>query len=217
MFFAFKKEKEVIELIMQHVSKVEECLVTTRRAIEVYLTGDTSEAKALSHKVDNIETEADLITHTIRDKLYSGAYLPRIREDIHRLVESLDRVANAAETCSDFFLNQRPHIPESLKSLFLSAAQESLGIGAPLKDAVLCFLKGECPMEEIRHHSGAVGLKESAVDDIEWDLTKAIFTSPLEHSHKIHLKQCLNTIAEVSDRAEDAADQLELVTLKSVV
>jgi uncharacterized protein Yka (UPF0111/DUF47 family) len=31
----------------------------------------------------------------------------------------------------------------------------------------------------------------------------------------MHLRLCLDTIVEVSDRAEDAADQLELVTLKS--
>jgi uncharacterized protein Yka (UPF0111/DUF47 family) len=52
---------------------------------------------------------------------------------------------------------------------------------------------------------------------MEYDLTKNIFTSPLDHGHKIHLKQCLNSIVEVSDRAEDAGDQMELVTLKTVV
>ena len=55
------------------------------------------------------------------------------------------------------------------------------------------------------------------MDQIEWDITKKIFSSDLEYSHKIHLKLCLDTVVEVSDIAEDAADRLELVTLKSMV
>jgi uncharacterized protein Yka (UPF0111/DUF47 family) len=144
------------------------------------------------------------------------------------MVESIDKVANAGEACSNFFLNQRPKIPETLNSQFAAAVQESLGIVEPLKEAVLCFLRGDCNTDTIREFAKDVGKKESDVDKIEWDLTKAIFTSSLDHSHKMHLRLCLDTIVhkmhlrlcldtivEVSDRAEDAADQLELVTLKS--
>ncbi len=212
----FKKEKEVVGLITQHLDKVELCLSTALKTLRTYLKGDTSEAKALALEVDAIETQADLIGYDIRDKLYSGAYLPLLREDIYKLVEGIDKVANAAESCCDFFLNQRPAIPDELKSDFLVAIQESLGIIAPLKRSVLCFLKGQCPIEVVRADTKEVGVKESELDLIEWDLTRDIFTSSLDYSHKIHLKLCLDTIVEVSDRAEDAADQLELTTLKSM-
>jgi uncharacterized protein Yka (UPF0111/DUF47 family) len=55
------------------------------------------------------------------------------------------------------------------------------------------------------------------VDKLKWDLTKVIFTSSEDFAHQHHLKECLNHIVEVSDRAEDAGDQLELATLKSMV
>ncbi len=218
MFFEFKKEKEVIELVIKHVDAVEECITTGVKTLEVYLSGDIKEAKILARNVRSTESQADIIRHEIRDKLYSGAYLPRVREDIYKLVESIDKVANAGEACCDFFLNQRPSIPEELTPPFVAISQESLGIIDPLKLAVVCYLKGECKSDVVRGYSKEVGLQESVVDKSEWDLTKAIFTSPsLDFSHKIHLKQCLNTIAEVSDRAEDAADQLELVSLKTMV
>ena len=212
----FKKEKKVIELIINHIDKVEECLLTVVRTLQTYLDGDKRDAKTLCQEVDALETQADFIYHDIRNKLYSGAYLPLLKEEIYKLVESIDKVANAGEACCDFFLNQRPEIPDSLNSQFLAVIRESMGIVAPLKEAVLCFLNGECSIEVVRRHAKAVGLKESDVDKIEWDLTKAIFTSSLDYSHKIHLKLCLDTIVEVSDRAEDAAEQLELVTLKSM-
>ncbi|UCD31976.1 MAG: DUF47 domain-containing protein [Desulfobacterales bacterium] len=213
----FKKEKEVIELIEKHADKMEECLSKAIKTLEAYLDNNIDEAKILARETDKIELEADLIRHDIRDKLYSGAYMPLIREDIYKLVESIDMVANSAEKCCDFFLNQRPVIPDFLKTDYLEVIKESLGVSAPLKHAVLCYLKGICPIEVARQHSKEIGLIESSVDKMEWDITKKIFPSDLDYSHKIHLRLCLDTIVEVADLAEDAADRLELVTLKSMI
>jgi predicted phosphate transport protein (TIGR00153 family) len=213
----FKKEKEVIDLIEKHADKMEECLSTAIKTIQAYLKENIDEAKKLGRETDEIEAQADFIRHEVRNKLYYGAYMPLLREDIYKLVESFDMVANSAEKCCDFFLNQRPVIPDFLKLEYLEAVKESLGVSAPLKHALLCYLKGLCPIEVSRQHARDIGLLESKVDQIEWDVTKKIFSSDLEYSHKIHLKLCLDTIVEVSDIAEDAADRLELVTLKSMV
>lgn len=213
----FKKEKEVIELILKHLDLVEDSLKTGIRTIEFYLDDNISEAKVLGRKVRSEESEADIVRYEIRDKLYSGAYLPLLREDIYKLIESIDKVANAGEACCDFFLNQRPKIPAEMKPHFLAVAQESLGIIDNLKLAVLCYFKGECKIETVREHTKEIGLQESRVDKLEWDLTKAIFTSSMDFAHQLHLRHCLESIVEVSDRAEDAGDQLELATLKSMV
>jgi predicted phosphate transport protein (TIGR00153 family) len=216
MMKLFKKEKEVSELISKFLDEVEKCLKTSDRTIQAYLYDSVKEAKYLAREVREIETQVDVVKYDIRDKLYSGAYLPLIREDIYKLVESIDKVANAAEACCDFFLNQRPSIPDDLKPQFSTVGRESTGVIDPLQRAVKCFLKKKCPMETVRQFSQEVGLMESDVDKSEWDLTKAIFISSMDFSHKIHLKHCLDSIVEISDRAEDAADQLELAALKSM-
>jgi predicted phosphate transport protein (TIGR00153 family) len=141
--------------------------------------------------------------------------LPRIREDIYNLVESIDKVCNAAEACCDFFLDQRPEIPEGMKPQFLHMAQESFGILGPLKEGMVNYLERGGKIKVIREKAKQVGIKESDVDKIEWDLTREIFTSSLDWGHKVHLKLCLDLIVEISDRAEDAADQLELAVIKS--
>ena len=214
----FKKEKEVVKLILKHLDMVEEAIKSGIKTIDYYLDDNISEAKVWARKTRSIESDADIIRYGIRDKLYSGAYLPLLREDIYKLIESVDKVGNAGEACSDFFLNQRPLIPDEMKPHFLAIAQESLGIIDPLKLAVLCYFKGECKIEVVREHTKEVGMQESRVDKLEWDLTKEIFISTsLDFAHKHHLKNCLDAIVEVSDRAEDACDQLELATLKSMV
>ena len=213
----FKKEKEVIELILKHLDLVEDAMKTGINTVENYLENNISEAKELARKVRSLESEADVVRYETRDKLYSGAYLPLLREDIYKLIESIDKVANAGEATCDFFLNQRPVIPDELKPAFFEVVKESLGIIDNLKLAVLCYFKGECKIEVVREHTKEVGMQESRVDKLEWDLTKAILTSPMDLANKLHLRLCLESIVEISDRAEDAGDQLELATLKSMV
>ena len=211
----FKREKEVIDLIRQHVKKVADCLVTSDEVTDTYISGDIKTAKGLARQAAALESDADLIRYDIRDKLYSGAYMPILREDIYKLVESIDKVANAAEACCDFFLNQRPVIPKEFSTEFRAVCKASLGSIQALEPAVNSYLIGSPTIDAVREHTRKVGLIESDVDKLEWDLTKAIFISELEYSHKLHLKRCLDAIVEVSDRAEDTADHLILVTLKS--
>jgi len=213
----FKKEKEVIELILKHLDVIEDVIKSGLKTIEFYLDANISEAKVWARKTRSTESEADLIRYEIRDKLYLGAYLPLLREDIYKLVESIDKVGNAAEACSDFFLNQRPLVPDEMKPHFLEVGKESLGVIDSLKLAILCYFRGDCKLETVRDHTRELGLQESRVDKLEWDLTKEIFNCELDFAHQLHLKLCLNSIVEVSDRAEDAGDQLELATLKSLV
>ena len=115
----FKREKEVIALILKHLNTAEECLKTAMETVETYLKGQIPEAKSLALKVDGIETQNDYIRYDIRDKLDSGANLPMIRGDIYNVVERIDKVCDAAEACCDFFPDQRPEIPEVLKPQFL--------------------------------------------------------------------------------------------------
>jgi predicted phosphate transport protein (TIGR00153 family) len=221
----FRKESEVIDLILKHLNTVEESLATAMETIETYFKGDIPKAKkgdipkakSLALKVDGIETQADFIRYTIRDKLYLGAYLPIMRGDLYNLIERIDKVCNAAEACCDFFLDQRPEIPEELKPQFLHVAQESFGIIVYLKEAMVNYLEEGSKVDVIREKSKQIGIKESDVDKIEWDLTRKIFTSSLDWGHKVHLSLCLATIVEISDRTEDAADQLELAVIKSRV
>ena len=213
----FKKEKEVLKLIEKHADKVDECMSTTLSTLQAYLKNDIVNAKKLARQVDNLESQADLIRHQIRDRLYMGAYMPILREDVYKLVEGLDMVANVAEKCCDTFLNQRPVIPDLFQKDFLTIIIASTGVIKPLKHALLCYLKGLCPMEVSRQHAKDVGMVESNVDSMDWDLTKKIFLSDLRHSHKLHLKICVEHIVDLTDKAEYAADYLELVALKTMI
>jgi len=209
----FKKEKAINRLILKHLAKVNRCLELASETVNQYLTGEIEAAKSLAIRVDRCESETDDILRDIMGNLYSGAYLPSLRSDIFHLAQYLDSIANAAEACCDFFLDQRPDIPDEMKPAFLQIMKGSISSCAPLLEAVNHFLKNS-DIETIRGKAKEVGIRESTVDKEEWDLTRDIFKTQLDYGHKIHLKQCLESIVTISDRAEDASDQLQLIVIK---
>jgi len=209
----YKKEKAVNELILKHLRWVDDCLKLALNTVREYLNDNIEEAKVLAIKVDRCETETDEILREIMSKLYSGAYLPSLRSDILHLVQHLDSLANAAEACCDFFLDQRPDIPEEMRPSFLSVTEKSISLCTPLREAVGLFFEDD-DIKTIREKAREVSIKESDVDKEEWDITRDIFKTNLDYGHKIHLRLCLESIVEISDRAEDTADQLQLIIIK---
>jgi predicted phosphate transport protein (TIGR00153 family) len=210
----YRKEKQVNELILKHLEEVDNCLKTALKAIDKYLSSNIEEAKSLAIKVDQIETETDSVRREIIGKLYSGAYLPSLRSDILHLVEHMDKIADGAEACCDFFLDQRPEIPQEMKSKFFKIMERSISTFVPLKEAIDSFFSDTFDVETIRERTKEVGMIESVVDKEEWDITRDIFKTKLECGHKLHLKLCLESVVGISDRAEDAADELEIIIIK---
>ena len=214
----FKKEKDVVALALGYLDVVDQCVRIAEQAIILYLQGDREGAAALQPDVGNLESRADEIRRCIGDRLSSGAYLPLMRGDIYSIIDSLDHVPNSAEACCNFFTGQTPEIPDDFVASFIKIAGASFGIITELGEVVTSFFKPKGKINAIREHAQAVGTRESVVDGLEWDTTIRIFSSSsIDLAHKIHLKTALDRIAQLSDRAENAAEYVELVAMKSVL
>jgi len=210
------KEQEVAGMIIELLKQVHLCLEETHKTVSHYLKGDIEEAKSSALKTDHIETETDNIRRRMVDALYRGAFLPIFRVDIHNFIEKVDLIADNAEICCDFFLGQRPEIPEVFKERFLKVIDDTLPMSLTFKEATEnFFIRGD--HEFIKKRITQIGISESAIDDDEWKLTRDIFTSDLSLAEKIHLKQCLEKLTCISDQIEDTSDWLEVLLISMKV
>ena len=221
MFFK-KKERKVAVLVKEHIDKVEECLHVALNALESYFQSNINEAKKACLSTDEKETEADELRRKIADILYSGAYLPLLRKDIYDMVDSVDKIADGAESSVDFALSQRPEIPENLVDDFINITRLSINNFIPLKDAITHFQTCSFALSAdditlIREKIKETGILESDIDRKQWELTRKIFTMDIPLAHKIHLNSLLIKICNISDRVEDASDMLELLVIKGRV
>ena len=213
----FKKEKKARNLALEHFTKTRECLYEAERVLEQYLAGDKQEARTSAVQVVALESEADTIKREAREILFSGAFLPHIRSDVYRLVDAVDSVADKAETASHFLVNQMPLVPGEFKADATSIFGLCITCYEELREGLKCFFKPKGEMDNLQRHVTRTGELETEVDTMESEITRRIFSSPLDVGEKLHLSELFKTIADIADAAEDAADELEYAAMKSVV
>ncbi|MDJ0698678.1 MAG: DUF47 family protein [Woeseiaceae bacterium] len=213
----FKKEKAVIELVLQHIDTTHKCVDSTIESLKTYIEGELPVDSASLNHVNHLEAEADALLVEIRDILYDGAYLPQIRGDIYRLMSTVDDVANKAEDCFDYFRYQAPTIPKDFRAGYGVILDLTGECFHSLKKALKAYFAPKDKLEKVRKHSKLVSELESRIDELEREMTARIFQSDLPKADKLHMRGCLHKVTEISDATEDAADQLGLVSLKSIV
>ncbi|MBN2407604.1 MAG: TIGR00153 family protein [Elusimicrobia bacterium] len=213
-----KKEKEVKDLIMEHLKKVEETLDNMFTASEHYINGESECARNESYQVHLLETEADTKRREVIEKLYLGAFMPILRDDLVRLIAHQDKIADRAESCCDFCLSQRPRLPDEYKDKFLELLKASVDTYKPYKEAIEHMFDPKSDYKNLKQQIKEVNTKEEIADTVEWQLTKDIFASEkIDLAHKMHLHEYIFHIVSISDVIEDAADDIDRIIVKQQV
>jgi len=214
MFGQGRREKEVRKLFDEHMECIERCLNGLKTVFLLYVDGKFKEAEQSSFEVHKAESEADTKRRTIIERLYEGAFLPGSREDLIRFTSMADKIADHAESCCDFTVAQQPGIPEQFKDRFVRLMENSTGTFKPLVEGSKALFTD---FAHLREKTMQVNIEESGVDKDEWNLTRDIFQSGIPLAEKIHLRELVWHISEISDVAQDAADWLEVLVVKKRV
>jgi predicted phosphate transport protein (TIGR00153 family) len=160
------------------------------------------------------ESRADDIRREIVLLLYGKALFPESRGDILGLIEAVDKIPNQAESVVRQMRHQQFQTPadlgQDLRSLVQLVRTCSLEV---VKAARTLF---------VDYHSAAflsdrVGELESEADDLEFALIEKIFTSSRETADKILLRDMVQAIGDIADRAEAVSDRVRLIAVKRKV
>ena len=159
-------------------------------------------------RIKQIEHRGDEMTHAILVKLNQTFITPFDREDIHRLASSLDDVLDFVYSASNRLLNYKIKQPspsaQILAGIVLKQAQElQQAVGLLNKDGRLL------------PHCVEVNRLENEADQVSREAIGRLFDNASDPITLIKLKELLEILEEASDRAEDAANVLETVVLKS--
>jgi len=205
-----KKEREVFELLQVHFDLVWRCLQELREMFDDYLHLD-KDFKEEAHRIHELEHEADTIRRKLVRKLYDGAFLPVHREDIIRLVELNDDVANVAEDLGDFVVLTRPIIPDFMKPDLKAIIEATLDTYEPIPALIETY---QTDSEKVLEVAQQVGEREQKVDELQWDANKKLFKSDLDLAWKLHLRSLVELIGKLSDIMEDTCDCLQGMVVK---
>ena len=159
-------------------------------------------------KFKAIEHRGDDMTHAILTKLNQTFITPFDREDIHRLASSLDDVLDfmnsAAVRLVMYNISAPPPPAAELAQLILQQTKE-------LAQAVSLLEKNQHVLE----HCAEVNRLENEADLVSRKAIAQLFDEEKNPITLIKMKELFEVLETATDKAEDAANVLETVVLKS--
>lgn len=206
------KQRMVETLIGQYLDHVTACVDAFVICVE-----SSIDAKSFDILVDQAERThraeslADDVRREIGLLLYGKALFPESRGDILGLLEAVDKIPNQAENVVRQMRHQRFQMPVELGDQFKALVAEVRECNQELVRAVRTLF-GD--YDRAMFLSDRVGEIESRADDLEFQLIDRIFSSNRETADKILLRDMVQAIGDVANRAENAADRVRIVAVK---
>lgn len=205
----WKKQKEIERLVFDHLNQVDESLQYFIQSLNAYVQDDDIEkADQLALETQRAEGRADDVRRSVETQLLSGALMPASRRDILQLVEQVDRLANAAENALDHLLIQQIEIPNDLRAPILEITSKTEVIFGHVKQAIGSLFKN---MEVALVHTAEIEHIEGEIDHIERKALRQLFKLDLDLARKLQVNGFVRSVVELSDRAEDLSDHIELM------
>jgi hypothetical protein len=159
-------------------------------------------------KLQEVEHRGDEMTHDIIRMLNKTFITPFDREDIHRLTSSLDDVLDfvnaAAVRMSLYRITAPPPVAADLAALIVLQAEE-LSKGVSLLGA----------NQKVLDHCTEVNRLENEADRVSRRAIAELFDREKDPIQLIKIKELYEVLETATDKAEDAANVLEAVVLKS--
>ena len=207
-----RKEGKVDSLIEKHIEEVEQGLQAFKEALFAYLDGDWEKFKQMAKVTDAKESDADAVRREVEDALHSGGYLPVYREDFSILVDLIDRMADDAERVADFLLIETPKVLPQWKGELKQIVEKTLESFFAFRK---CFDSLYKDMKEAYSTATQVHDVEREIDILQDDILHQIFQSDLSLVEKIHLRELVLKLGEISNSAENASDKVRGLTFKT--
>ncbi len=211
----FGRTRDLEGQIDDFLDKISESAVQFKLAVRVYLKeGANGEFREKLNAVNAMESDADTLRRDIEKALYTYTLIPDSRGDVLGLIETLDQIMGIFEGTLWAFDIEKPEITDEFKPGFKKLANMVVEAVDALVLGARSFFRSPHAVGDYNHK---VMLYEKEADKISTRLKKDIFASELELAHKAHLRNFVEHIDNVANRAEDVSDRLAIYAIKRMV
>lgn len=188
--------------------EMSENVTEAARVLTQFLKADGDDIEAGVKKVKELEHRGDEMTHAILKKLNQTFITPFDREDIHRLASSIDDVLDFVNAAAVRLMMYKIHNPPpaagDLAAVVVRQSEE-------IAKACALLEKGHHVLE----HCVEINRLEDEADQICRTAIANLFEHESDPITLIKFKELYEVLETATDKAEDAANVLEAVVLKS--
>lgn len=175
------------------------------------LANQSGEATRLADEIDQVERQADKITHETLAQLHKSFITPFDRDEIHELISGmddiLDIIQDVAESVSLYDIQQ---IPQEAVAMAEVTARCCNKIESVVK--LLDSMQNGPHILTICH---AIDDLESDADRLHRELMSKLFREEPDIRQVIKLKEIYEILESVSDRCKDVSGTIEAIVLEN--
>jgi predicted phosphate transport protein (TIGR00153 family) len=202
-----QREKDILRLTEKHLRKIISLAISLKDFIQAFSSNSTENMEKTYKETFRLEREADDEKENIIVELSKGPFHPMDREDIIRLVLTMDDIAANIKAASTKLLYVDPvNIPDNVKENTVELVTMVYNIVMSFGDALQGLIESS---KDVLKLADNVERKEEAIDEFRVVLIAKVLEWG-EKSQRISallmLKESIENLEEAADRTEDAAD-----------
>jgi uncharacterized protein len=209
----FGKTRFIESQIDEFLDKISEGGIYFELGITSYIERDEYTeacAQKLQQLIDTKHRSREL-RRAIATELYTEMLIPDARSDVLSLLQNL---YNLIDLCEDNFQDlaiAQPKFPQPTKQDF---KELTMMVVAAMETTIMAARNYFRNPRAVRDFLHQVSVYETEADAIGLRLKQEIFRSELSLEGKIILRDSINFIDEIADKAEDVCDSLSIYAMK---
>jgi len=218
-----KREREALNILKRNAGSVAEVVKKFEELITVFFSErDLEKAEVFGRELSGLETKADKGRREFLRILHEGAFLPAFRGDLARLADRLDLVADTAEGAMRAILlrgklikvlraaEKRSSKVKGFGARFMKMAELTTKTVDTLKKSVEMLATDiDAALKKVRE----VSELEHEIDMVQQGLLNDLYECEkyFDPVSVMQLADILQRFENISDRAEDASDVIEII------
>ncbi|MDR7377610.1 putative phosphate transport protein (TIGR00153 family) [Rhodoferax ferrireducens] len=206
------REGNFFEMFNQHADRIVEAARAFSQLVANY--NDPHLREKYNRDVDIAESAADRVTHDVNKMLHKTFITPIDREQIHKLINTMDDVADLIQDSAETMaLYDVRHMTDEISRL----TELSVKCCERLKDAVYMLSKIAEPAtaEAALKTCEEIDRLESDADRVMRSAMSKLFREEPDVREVIKLKAIYELLETITDKCEDVANLIEGIVLEN--
>lgn len=203
------REGKFFELFNQHASRAAEASNELTLLLSEYAVAGSRAARI--ERINDLEHEADRITHETAALLHTIFVTPLDRDDIHRLISRMDDVLDLMQDSAE---SLQLYDVQQVTSHAVELAQ-LLQNGCERMQSAVALLNNMKNAPEILKLCREIDTMESRADRVMRNAISQLFREEADIRQVIKLKAVYELLETATDRCQDVADIIESVILQN--
>lgn len=204
--------RRVLIEVDKHAEKVREVVRLLKDQLEACATGNKETNDAIHERIVEAERAADQIRRDLLTSLSEGLLLPAERDDLVRVIERLDYIADEANGASRLLVLFDSPFPEEIAADLIRFGDLLIAGTERLSEALATLYSGTA--SDTLEKCTAVEEVEEECDRQKATLLRSLFYMELSAAQLLMIHDLIEAMERTSDQTEDTADVIRTLAVR---